>query len=222
MQLDFHYYATYCAAFLAGYTHEESLEICYSAQLVDCCSRSFLSRIKGPKSAATTQEKLELVDARADVLSLQEMTRIWASFHFLPRDLYAETGKWTAKSYRNKYRLICGPNGELVSDTVELAKNDGSLQAVGIAMHILADTWAHQFFAGTPSLVINNTNPVFFELIPDPRKKIRIRLQKHFPRRRRKRIRTKRKPLNTSYFSTKKGLPPISISLTEDIVPSFR
>ena len=44
MQLDFHYYATYCAAFLAGYTHEESLVICYSAQLVDCCSRSFLSR----------------------------------------------------------------------------------------------------------------------------------------------------------------------------------
>ena len=168
MQLDFHYYATYCAAFLAGYTHEESLEICYSAQMVDCCSRSFLSRIKGPRAAATTQEKLELVDAKADILSLQEMTRIWASFHFLPRDLYAETGKWTAKSYRNKYRLICGPNGELVSDTVELAKNDGSLQAVGIAMHILADTWAHQFFAGTPSLVINNTNPVFFELIPDP------------------------------------------------------
>ena len=168
MQLDFHYYATYCAAFLAGYTHEESLEICYSAQLVDCCSRSFLSRIKGPKSAATTQEKLELVDAKADILSLQEITRIWASFHFLPRDLYAETARWTVKSYRNKYRLICGPNGELVSDTVELAKNDGSLQAVGIAMHILADTWAHQFFAGTPSLVINNTNPAFFELIPDP------------------------------------------------------
>ena len=168
MQLDFHYYATYCAAFLAGYTHEESLVICYSAQLVDCCSRSFLSRIKGPRAAATNLEKLELVDARADVLSLQEMTRIWASFHFLPRDLYAETGKWTAKSYRNKYRLICGPNGELVSDTVELAKKDGSLQAAGIAMHILADTWAHQFFAGTPSLVINNTNPVFFELIPDP------------------------------------------------------
>ena len=167
MQLDFHYYATYCAAFLAGYTHEESLEICYSAQLVDCCSRIFLSRIKGPGSAATTQENLELMDARADILSLQEITRIWASFHFLPRDLYAETAGWTAKSYRNKYRLICGPNGELVSDTVELAKNDGSLQAAGIAMHILADTWAHQFFAGTPSLVINNTNSVFFELIPE-------------------------------------------------------
>lgn len=166
MQLDFHYYATYCAAFLAGYTPEESLEICYSAQLVDCCSRNFLSRIRGPKSAATTQEKLELMDARTDILSLQDMTRIWASFHFLPRDLYADTPGWTARSYRNKYRLICGPNGALVSDTVELAKGR-SLQAVGIAMHVLADTWAHQFFAGTTSLVINNTNSLFYELIPE-------------------------------------------------------
>ena len=38
MQLDFHYYATYCAAFLAGYPTEESEEIAYFAQFVDCCS----------------------------------------------------------------------------------------------------------------------------------------------------------------------------------------
>lgn len=34
-------------------------------------------------------------------------------------------------------------------------------------MHILADTWAHSYFAGTPSLVINNTDEHFFEFIPD-------------------------------------------------------
>ena len=43
MQKDFHYYATYCAARLAGFSHEEGMEICYSAQLVDWCSRTFLS-----------------------------------------------------------------------------------------------------------------------------------------------------------------------------------
>jgi len=32
-------------------------------------------------------------------------------------------------------------------------------------MHVLADTWAHQHFAGTPSLVINNTNDYFFEIM---------------------------------------------------------
>lgn len=55
MQEDFHYYATYCAAYLAGHTHEESLTIAYSAQFVDCCSRSLLDGVKGPDAAATTQ-----------------------------------------------------------------------------------------------------------------------------------------------------------------------
>ena len=165
MQKDFHYYATYCAAYIAGYSHQESLDICYSAQFVDWCSKTLLSKIKAPRAAATTQLQLELMDASTDLLGLQDITRIWSSFHFLPADLYAKV-KNSGKLYRNKYRLICNPNGDLVVSTVELAKN-ASLQAVGIAMHVLADTWAHRYFAGTPSLVINNTNYYFYELIPE-------------------------------------------------------
>ena len=165
MQMDFHYYATYCAAFLAGYAHEEALDIAYSAQFVDCCTRTLLSRLKAPLNAATTQLQLELADARTDLIGLQDITRIWASFHFLPGDLHAEV-KNASHLYRSKYRLICNPNGELVTETVQLAKGS-SLQAAGIAMHVLADTWAHRYFAGTPSLVINNTTPYFYELLPD-------------------------------------------------------
>ena len=163
MQIDFHYYATYCAAFLAGYSHEECLAICYSAQFTDCCTRTLLSTIGGPSEAATTQLQLEMMDARTDILGLQDITRIWSSFHFLPRDLKADPGKGS-RIYKAKYRLICGPNGDLLMKTVNLAKE--SLQAVGIAMHVLADTWAHQYFAGTPSQVINNTDYWFFELLP--------------------------------------------------------
>ncbi len=165
MQEDFHYYATYCAAFIAGYSHEESLDVAYSAQFVDCCSRTLLAKIKGPQDAATTQLQLELMDARTDPVGLQDITRIWSAFHFLPRDLMAEK-KGCNKHYLSKYRLLCGPNGDLIIKTVELAK-DKPLQSVGIAMHVLADTWAHTNFAGTPSLVINNTNYVFYELFPE-------------------------------------------------------
>lgn len=176
MQEDFHYYATYCAAYIAGYSHEESLDIAYSAQFVDVCSRTLLSKIKGPANAVTTQLQLELMDARTDPVGLQEITRIWASFHFLPKDLNAEK-KHCTKHYLNKYRLICGPNGDLIVKTVELAKGK-PVQSVGIAMHVLADTWAHTYFAGTPSLVINNTNYVFYELFPDgdgyPEKQIKF------------------------------------------------
>lgn len=174
MQKDFHYYATYCAAYLAGYTHQESLDIGYSAQFVDCCSKSLLIKLNAPKAAATTQLQLEMMDVKPDPVSLQDITRIWASFHFLPGDLHAEK-KWVSRHYRNKYRLICKPNGQLVKDTVKLVKGR-SLQAVGLAMHVLADTWAHQNFAGTPSLVINNTNFHFFELLEDgQRRKITFR-----------------------------------------------
>ena len=165
MQKDFHYYATYCAAYLAGYSHEESLDICYSAQLVDWCTRTLLGKLKAPRSAATTQLQLEMMDARTDLIGLQDITRIWASFHFLPYDLHAQKSG-CSKAYLYKYRLICKPNGPLLVDTVELARRK-SLQAVGLAMHVLADTWAHRNFAGTPSLVINNTNYYFYELMPD-------------------------------------------------------
>ena len=165
MQEDFHYYATYCAAYLAGYSHEESMDIAYSAQFVDCCTRTFLSHIKGASAAATTQLQMEMMDVRTDILGLQDITRIWASFHFLPGDLKADPGHG-GRRYKNKYRMICRPNSDLLVETIKLAKGR-SRQAVGVAMHILADTWAHQYFAGTPSLIINNTNYYFYELIPD-------------------------------------------------------
>lgn len=164
MNQDFHYYGTYCAAILAGYTTEESLSIAYCANFVDFCTRSLLVRIKGPLAAATSMQQLEMMDSGVDLISLQNITRIWSSFHFLPGDLHAAR-RGCGRRYLNKYRLICNPNSELAAATVKLAKDKG-LEAAGIAMHVLADTWAHRYFAGTPSLVINNTNEYFYELLP--------------------------------------------------------
>lgn len=163
MNADFHYYATYCAALIAGYSVEEAKRIAYSDNFVDVCTKTMLKNCGAPLSAATTQTTFELADITTDILGLQEITRIWSSFHFLPGDLYAPI-KYGSRNYRNKYRLICKPNSALVKETVEIAK-DQSLEAIGIAMHILCDTWAHQNFAGTPSLVINNTTNYLFEVI---------------------------------------------------------
>ena len=84
MNADFHYYATYCAAILSGYTHEESRVIAYSDCFVDSCSKTLLEKLKAPLAAATTQLPLELMDTQTDISGLQDITRIWASFHFLP------------------------------------------------------------------------------------------------------------------------------------------
>lgn len=171
MQKDFHYYATYCAAYLAGYSHEESMTIAYSTQFVDCCTETLLRKIQGPLEASTTQSQVELLNTHSDPISLQKVTRIWASFHFLPYDLRAQFNKKRSKRFMYKYRLICKPNGSLLANTVKLAKNN-SLQAAGLAMHVLADTWAHSYFAGTPSNVINNTNYYFYELLEEDGEKV--------------------------------------------------
>lgn len=176
MQLDFHYYATYCAAVLAGYSPEDALQICYSAQFADNCTRTFLNRIKGPSAACTTQLTLEMAAAETNKTGLADITRIWASFHFLPYDLYAAVPKGS-RDYKNKYRLLCRSNGALVADTVNLAKGN-TLQAVGVAMHVLADTWAHANFAGTPSMMMNDTNYHFYEYIQENGKWIRRKV--HF------------------------------------------
>ena len=165
MQNDFHYYATYCAALLAGYNHSESLDICYSAQFVDWCSRTLLSGIKAPPEAATTTLNLELVDTNPDLAGLQMITRIWTSFHFLPGNIYAHK-KGCGKRYLNKYRLICNTNSNLLVETVKLAKGS-SLQAAGMVMHVLADTWAHKYFSGNPSLAINNIDGDVTEILED-------------------------------------------------------
>ena len=176
VQEDFHYYATYCAAYIAGYSHEESLRVAYAAQFVDCCTKTFINKVKGPKVAATTQLQTELADTKLDLAGLREITRIWASFHFLPGDLYAHIPR-RPKVYMDEYRLICNPNGDLLVDTLRLAKGKG-IEACGLAMHVLADTWAHRYFAGTPSFVINDAGE-FYEihrtLDGDEEKKIRFR-----------------------------------------------
>ena len=180
MQLDFHYYATYCAAYLAGYAHTEALAIAYSDQFCDCCSRTLLSKLNAPKNAATTQVKTELMNNETTFWGMQNITQIWASFHFLPKNLYAKRQR-RPKIYMNKYRLICGPNGPLVKETVELAR-DSSLQAVGIAMHVLSDTWAHRYYAGTPSNVINDTSRLFYEIVnEDGAEQERLISWKHSP-----------------------------------------
>lgn len=180
MFLDFHYYATYCAAYLAGYSHEESLDVAYSAAFVDNCTLTLLNKLNAPRAAVTTQYIAEMVDDMDSINGLQEIARIWCSYHFLPYDLYADSKK-RPKRYMDRYRLICEPNGNLVTETVKLAK-DENLQAVGIAMHVLADTWAHSNFAGVGSNVINDINPYFYEIIEkDGKQTERLVEFKHTP-----------------------------------------
>lgn len=185
MNADFHYYGTYAAALSAGFSVSEAKQIAWAAQMVDDCTEEFLKQEKVPKNArvVTCETTGEMVWDDKDDLSdanhetLKKVRRIWMPFHFLPGNLDGRkryTGKkdWGFSRYDeardgDDFRCICLHNSDLAEKMIEntrvLCDADNplgltpadKLYLIGIRMHVLADTWAHEFFAGTPNFWVN-------------------------------------------------------------------
>jgi hypothetical protein len=102
---------------------------------------------------------------------------VWPVFHFLPGNYDKDNayrspyiGKDADKSFfgaadvwsydeqaKAQFKLVCLPNSILtkamVNDLVDNWHTD--LHAIGLRMHVLADTWAHTYYAGIPAWFIN-------------------------------------------------------------------
>lgn len=114
---------------------------------------------------------------------LQQIRRIWMPFHFLPGNLsltlpYNSVATYHGCQYgqgreEDDFRCMCRHSSELVKHMIDdtqqkyaaltsaneppNSSNWRHLRSlVGIRMHVLADTWAHEFFTGTPSYWTNN------------------------------------------------------------------
>jgi len=102
-----------------------------------------------------------------------ETLRVWPNFHFLPgnydknRIKYKKTeiehegifSVWKLdKESKRQFRLMCHPNSSLVKEMIEnLRKNySDNLEYIGLCMHVMADTWAHMYYAGIPAWFINS------------------------------------------------------------------
>lgn len=162
MNLDFHYYGTYSAARLAGYYADDAKVIAYYAQFVDECSKDFLIKNNIKDGTPTVQSDEEL---RALFISLkpytedelEEAAEIWGAFHFLPGNVNDEISPGgMSNSQKLIFKRLCMHDSILAVQTVKNAKANGTLPAIGMAMHILADTWAHCYFAGIPEKFIND------------------------------------------------------------------
>jgi len=148
MQIDFHHAVTYVAARLAGFAHEKADIIAYAAQYVDDATcdgiirfdnRAIYKRISSSHKAID----FENFDPVEDLV-------VWMPFHFLPGNGVADPGDTTADSFIHK--LVCVPDSQIARDMLDSAFEDKNkryaLHRLGIAMHVYADTWAHQGFAG--------------------------------------------------------------------------
>lgn len=166
MEQNFHYHVTYTAAVLAGFSPEDGQKIARAAQYVDECGVTVQS--------AGTLIWDNLWDTFPGNQQIREVLKTWPVFHFLPGD-YAVIRNEVDPPLRDSSRpalqlaaqLICTPESKLVREMVEAAKDayggeptDANLQRVGIAMHVLADTYAHQGFAGIPLACVNEVREV--------------------------------------------------------------
>jgi len=176
MNSDFHYYGTFVAACLAGYKQNEAKIIAYSAQFVDDCNSAILRNLKNTntKPIPTVHSLGELFDYGRRIGMGEncdsELRNVWMAFHFLPgnfgfiKNVYqgVETSNkkygirnWQYdKSQEELFQAMCEPNSETVKAMIHATRSD-DLHMIGVRMHVLADTWAHQYYVGTPSWFIN-------------------------------------------------------------------
>jgi hypothetical protein len=156
MQIDFHHAATYVAARLAGFPHDDADIIAHAAQYVDDATcdgaikfdnKAIYKRISSSHKAIDFQN----FDPVEDLL-------VWMPFHFLPGNGGADSADNPEGTFIHK--LVTLPDSPVAQEMVRSALLDHdkpySLHRLGITMHVYADTWAHQGFAG----VLDDINDV--------------------------------------------------------------
>lgn len=157
MQIDFHHSVTYVVARLAGFEHAEAEKIAYAAQYVD--DAVFEGPVYFDNGALFNRNSS--AHKMLDYRNMEQLgnSQCWAPFHFLPGNGGMPAGENPEGSFIEK--LACKPNSFVAQDMLEDCYRNKdkhyALQRLGISMHVYADTWAHQGFAG----INNKYNDVY-------------------------------------------------------------
>ncbi len=158
MQIGGHHTLTYIVARLAGYTSQDASIIAYSAQYVDDATNSGTIYFDN----GAMYNRISSAHKMLDYKNLDELAnhQVWIPFHFLPGNEGKPQGENPEGAFINK--LVCYPDSSISRDMLRSCANDidkpYALHRLGITMHVYADTWAHQGFAGVNNKIneVNN------------------------------------------------------------------
>lgn len=146
MQIDFHHAVTYVVARLSGFEHEKADIIAHCAQYVDDATNSGTILFEKGQAYARISSAHKLSDP-LNFIKLDEL-KVWLPFHFLP----GNNGKVADNNTPFVEKIICRPNSpvaqDMINDCISDQRRPYSLHRLGVTMHVYADTWAHQGFAG--------------------------------------------------------------------------
>ncbi|MGU3191882.1 DUF6765 family protein [Vibrio cholerae] len=156
MQIDGHHTLTYVVARFAGISHTDAEKVAYSAQYVDEATNN--KPIYFDNGAMF--DRIASAHKMLDYRNMQELANhlVWIPFHFLPGNQGLPSGCEPDGSFI--HRLICKPDSHVARDMLRMVATHWdkpfAAHLMGIAMHVYADTFAHQGFAG----VIHDYNRV--------------------------------------------------------------
>lgn len=148
MQIDFHHTVTYVCARMAGFSHEEADIISYSAQYVDEATNDGILKFEGGQKYSRMASAHKMIDRRN--FSEAANHKVWVPFHFLPGNGDSPSRSNPNGSFIRK--LVCKPNSYVSREILDMCRSKKdkpyALHRLGITMHVFADTFAHQGFAG--------------------------------------------------------------------------
>ncbi|MFW7377256.1 MAG: DUF6765 family protein [Oligoflexus sp.] len=148
MQIDMHHGLIYVLARLADFSPQEATIIAHSSQYVDDATNQGVIRFSNCALYQRTASAHKMLDYR----NFRELAnhQVWVPFHFLPGDEVRAEDRELIPDFVQ--RMICRPNSEIAREMMRryiCDQNSGNhLYRLGIALHVYADTWAHQGFAG--------------------------------------------------------------------------
>ncbi len=158
MQIDFHHGVTYVIARLAGFSHLRANKIAYSAQYVDDATNDGVIKFDNGAMYNRISSAHKMLDYRNS--KALKNRQVWLPFHFLPGNGGLPLGK--APRGRFHTRLICKSDSHVAQEMLRVCIYDKDkpygLHRLGITMHVYADTWAHQGFAGINHKVNESNN----------------------------------------------------------------
>lgn len=159
MQIDFHHTATYVIARCAGFEHREAEIVAYASQYVDDATSSGTVQFDNQAVYNRISSAHKVLDLRNTQALANH--QVWLAFHFLPGNGGKQAGENPEGTFINK--IVCRPNSPVAQEMVRGVILDKDrlygLHRLGVAMHVYADTWAHQGFAGVLHEVNEVENP---------------------------------------------------------------
>lgn len=143
MDIEFHYYITYIIALQAGFENHEAYVLAYASQYVDDNTRRY--RI----SQDTTEAYANYFSQTSDIMKPEmDLMRVYPIFHFMPGNRKEIDSDTTLRRDGKLHVLNTVPDNGNARTMLRESLGSGDLYRIGIAIHMFADTWAHQNFVG--------------------------------------------------------------------------